>query len=106
MTQISVGVALTVHVVALDDGELGASVGIEGHAEVRTEALEFCEIERNADGSSTLPAHLLFAILGPLEPIGVSGGQLVTVFHPGLDLFVVAGAVPALGYVRSCKNTH
>jgi hypothetical protein len=30
----------------------------------------------------------------------------VTVFHRGLDLFVVPGAVPALAYAKSGKSTH
>ena len=106
MTQLLMGTALFVHVFRLEGGELGATVGIEGNAEVRTEALEFCEIERNADGSSTLPACLLLPILGSLEPMGVLSGQLVTVFHPGLDLFVIPGAVPALGHSLACELGH
>lgn len=106
MSKTLMGTALSVHVIRLDSGELGATVGIEGNAEVRTEAPEFCEIERNADGSSTLPMHLLLPILGSLEPIGVLNGQLVTVLHPGLDLFVIPGAVPALGHSLACELGH
>lgn len=94
------GVALCAHL-RLERGEIRATLGIEGHAEVRTEAFELIQIERNADGSSTCTAHLLFALLGASEPFIVPGGQLVAVFHPGLDLFVVPGAVPALGYEKS-----
>ncbi len=90
-----IGTGLAVHL-QLENGELCASFGIEGYAEVRTEAPEFCEIERNADGSTTCPAHLVFALLGSSLPVFVERGQLVTVFHSGLDLFVLDGAVPAL----------
>ena len=106
MTQKLMGVALTVQMVCLECGELRTSIGIEGNAEVRTEALEFCEIERHSDGRSTVPAHLLLPILDSLQPMGVLPGQLVTVLHSGLDLFVIPGAVPALGYSFSGKGVH
>ena len=106
MTQKLMGVALTVQMICLEGGELSTSIGIEGDAEVRTEALEFCEIERHSDGCSSVPAHLLFPILGSFEPMGVLPGQLVTVLHGGLDLFVIPGAVPALGYSFSSKGSH
>ncbi len=88
----------------LEGGELAASIGIEGNSEVRTEAPEFCEIERNADGSTTCPAHLIFALLGSSPPVFIPGGQLVTVVHDGLDLVVLGGAVPALSYAPSRGN--
>ena len=55
MTQKLMGVALTVQMICLEGGELSTSIGIEGDAEVRTEALEFCEIERHSDGCSEPP---------------------------------------------------
>lgn len=106
MSQQLMGTALTVQMFRLHTGELGTSVGIEGNAEVRAETLEFCEIERHSDGCSILPAHLLLPIFGSFEPIGVLPGQLVTVCHDGLDLFVIPGAVPALGYSFSSEKAH
>lgn len=106
MSQQLMGTALTVQMFRLHGGELGTSVGIEGNAEVRTEALEFCEIERHSDGCSILPAHLLLPIFGSFEPVGVLPGQLVTVLHSGFDLFVIPGAVPALGYSFSSEKAH
>lgn len=98
-----IGTSLCVYL-RLERGELAASIGIEGSAEVRTEASEFCEIERNADGSTTCPAHLVFALLGTSPPVFIPGGQLVTVVHDGLDLAVLGGAVPALSYTPSIKG--
>jgi len=100
---IRVGTSLCVYL-RLDRGELAASIGIEGNAEVRTESAEFCEIERNADGSTTCPAHLIFALLGTSAPVFIPAGQLVTVFHDGLDLAVLRGAVPALSYAPSSDS--
>ena len=98
-----VGTCLCVYL-HLDGSELSATFGLDGNAEVRTKPLEFCEIEGDADGVSTVPAHLVFALLGAGEPLFVEGGQLVSVLHPGLDLFVIPGAVPTLGYARTGRE--
>lgn len=82
-------------------GELTATVGIDGNAKVGTKTQELGQIKRNPDGSSTLAAGLIFALLGTSEPILVPTWQPVTVFHSGLDLFIVPGAVPALGYKQT-----
>jgi hypothetical protein len=105
-SMISMGTALCVHVSRLQSGELAATFGIEGNAEVRTEAPEFCEIERNSYGASTVPAHLLFPLLGSLKPMGIKPGQLVSVLHDGLDLIVVRDCVPALSESLTGEADH
>lgn len=80
----------------LDDGELCATVGVEGNAEVAAEAPEFGWVERNSDSFSTTTAGLLFALLGTLKPMGISDRQKVSVFHHGLDFIVLIRGVPAL----------
>lgn len=80
----------------LESGELGASIGIDGNAKVQTEAPEFGWIERHSDNESTATAGLLFALLGTLQPEGVSIRQKVGVIHHGLDLCVLLRAVPEL----------
>lgn len=99
-SRIRLGASCCVHL-RLERGELASSIGIEGGAEVRTESPEFCEIERNSDGSTTCPAHLIFALLGSSPPVFIPAGQLVTILHDGLDLTALDGAVPALCYAPS-----
>lgn len=83
-------------VLRLDGGELCATVGVEGNAEVVAEAPEFGWVERNSDHVSTTTAGLLFALLGTLKPKGIPDRQKVTVFHHGLDFVVLLNGVPAL----------
>lgn len=96
MSTASVGIAVAVHMSRLQSGELCACIGIEGHAEVCAEPTELGQIEMHSDGHSTVPARLLFPLLGALEPMGVKPWQQVPVVHRGLDLGVVLGAVPTL----------
>lgn len=90
-------VAVAAHMLRLEGGELCACIGIEGHAEVGTEAPELGWIERHTDGCSIVSADLLFPLFGALQPMGVKPRQKVGVVHHGFDLGVLLGRVPKLG---------
>jgi len=94
------GCSVCVHL-RLERGELTATVGIDGNAEVPAETLELGQIKHHSDGRSACAAGLIFPLLGAREPFLIPFGQSVSVFHRGLDLFVIPGAVPALGYAPS-----
>ena len=93
-SKCSVQVAIVL--ACIDGGELCATIGIEGNAEVLAESSEFRGIEQYADGISTLSAGLLFPLFCTLKPMGVQARQKVTVFHHGLDLGVLVCGVPTL----------
>jgi hypothetical protein len=84
----------------LESGELCASIGIEGKAEMSAEVPEFGWIERHSDDSSTTTAGLIFALLGTLKPMGIPVRQKMSIFHHGLDFIVLLGGVPALSDTR------
>jgi len=96
MAEATSALSVAVHLSGLQSGELRASFGIESQTEVGAEALELRQIERHSDDRSTVPGGYLFALLGASLPVDMRCWQPVAVFHPGLDLRVLLGGVPAL----------